>query len=153
MIEQKQKTIEHYEKRENVNQCIDKDMSLKCCPVFNTFNIIGKKFTPLLLRNMTYLKQKRFNEFLNSIEEINPKTLSIRLKEMEKEGLIRREVYNEIPVRIEYHLTEKGKALQPILEQMALFSIKYCSEQVFENPDQNKINKINSKSLNKYLNI
>jgi len=58
-------------------------MNCKCCPIFNTFNIIGKKFTPLLIRNMIFLNHKRFSEFLNSIEEINPKTLSIRLKEME----------------------------------------------------------------------
>ena len=125
-------------------------MNCKCCPVFNTLGIIGKKFTLLLLRNMIFLKQKRFNEFLNSIEEINPKTLSIRLKELEKDRLINRQVFNETPVRIEYYLTEKGKALQPILEQMALFSMKYCCEQVFENPDPIKIDKITSKSFRKY---
>jgi DNA-binding HxlR family transcriptional regulator len=125
-------------------------MNCKCCPVFNTLGIIGKKFTLLLLRNMIFLKQKRFNEFLNSIEEINPKTLSIRLKELEKDGLIKRQVFSETPVRIEYYLTEKGKALQPILEQMALFSMKYCCEQVFENPDPIKIDKITSKSFRKY---
>ena len=125
-------------------------MNCKCCPVFNTLNIIGKKFTLLLLRNMIFLKQKRFNEFLNSIEEINPKTLSIRLKELEKDRLIKRQVFNETPVRIEYYLTEKGKALQPILEQMALFSMKYCCEQVFENPDPIKIDKVTSKSFRKY---
>ncbi len=125
-------------------------MNYKCCPVFNTLGIIGKKFTLLLLRNMIFLKQKRFNEFLISIEEINPKTLSIRLKELEKDRLIKREVFNETPVRIEYYLTEKGKALQPILEQMALFSMKYCCEQVFENPDPIKIDKITSKSFRKY---
>lgn len=125
-------------------------MKCKCCPVFNTFNIIGKKFTSLILRNMIFLKQKRFNEFLNSIEEINPKTLSIRLKEMEKEGIIKRQVYNETPIRIEYYLTEKGKALQPILEQMALFSMKYCGDQIFENPDPIKIDKVTKKSIRKY---
>ena len=125
-------------------------MNCKCCPVFNTLGIIGKKFTLLLLRNMIFLKQKRFNEFLNSIEEINPKTLSIRLKELEKDRLINRQVFNETPVRIEYYLTEKGKALQPILEQMALFSMKYCCEQVFENPDPIKIDKVTSKSFRKY---
>lgn len=125
-------------------------MKCKCCPVFNTFNIIGKKFTSLILRNMIFLKQKRFNEFLNSIEDMNPKTLSIRLKEMEKEGLIKRQVYNETPIRIEYYLTEKGKALQPILEQMALFSMKYCCDQIFENPDPIKIDKVTKKSIRKY---
>jgi DNA-binding HxlR family transcriptional regulator len=135
--------------RETTHFMID-GMNCKCCPVFNTLNIIGKKFTLLLLRNMIFLKQKRFNEFLNSIEEINPKTLSIRLRELEKDRLIKREVFNETPVRIEYHLTEKGKALQPILEQMALFSMKFCCEQVFENPDPVKIDKITSKSFRKY---
>ncbi len=132
------------------NQFMIDGMNCKCCPVFNTLNIIGKKFTLLLLRNMIFLKQKRFNEFLNSIEEINPKTLSIRLRELEKDKLIKREVFNETPVRIEYYLTEKGRALQPILEQMALFSMKYCCEQVFENPDPTKIEKITTKSFRKY---
>ncbi len=126
-------------------------MECKCCPVFNTFNIIGKKFSLLILRNMHYDKQKRFNEFLNSIEEINPKTLSIRLKEMEKDGLIKRHVYHETPVRIEYYLTQKGKELQPIMEQMALFSVKYCCDQIFDNPDPIKIEKITAKSIRKYM--
>ena len=64
--------------------------------------------------------------------------------------MIKREVFNETPVRIEYYLTEKGKALQPILEQMALFSMKFCCEMVFENPDPAKIDKITSKSFRKY---
>ena len=132
------------------HQFIIDDMNCKCCPVFNTLSIIGKKFTLLLLRNMIFLKQKRFNEFLNSIEEINPKTLSIRLKELERDRLIKREVFNETPVRIEYYLTEKGKALQPILEQMALFSMKFCCEMVFENPDSTKIDKFTLKSFRKY---
>jgi DNA-binding HxlR family transcriptional regulator len=105
--------------------------NMKCCPVENTFKIVGKKFTVLILRNMLFTNQTRFNQFL-AIEGINPKTLSIRLKEMEKEGLIQRKVYHEIPVRIEYFLTEKAKALQPVLEQMAAFSMQYCCKDVFK---------------------
>ena len=126
-------------------------MLCKCCPVFNTFNIIGKKFSLLILRNMIYVKHKRFNEFLNSIEDINPKTLSIRLKEMEGDGIIRRQVYNETPVRIEYYLTQKGKELQPILEQMALFSVRHCGDQIFDNPDPAKIDRITAKSIKKNI--
>ncbi len=100
---------------------------------------------------MIFEKHKRFNEFLNSIEEINPKTLSIRLKEMENDGIIRRQVYNETPIRIEYCLTQKGKELQPILEQMALFSVKHCGDQIFDHPDPAKIDKITAKSLKKYM--
>ena len=74
----------------------------------------------------------RFNQFLDSIEGINPKILSARLKEMERSGLIKRKVYSaETPVRIGYFLTEKGSALRSILDQMALFSMRYCTKEVF----------------------
>jgi DNA-binding HxlR family transcriptional regulator len=105
---------------------------LKSCPVDNTFRIIGKKFTVLILRNMIYAKQKHFNEFLNSIEGINPNTLSTRLREMERNTIIERKIFNDSPVRIEYHLSEKGKDLVPILEQMAAFSMKHAPE-IFRN--------------------
>ena len=77
-------------------------------------------------------KQTRFNQFIQSIEGINPKTLSIRLKEMEKNSLIQRKIYHEIPIRIEYYLTEKGKTLKSILDQMAAFSVQYCAKDIFE---------------------
>jgi DNA-binding HxlR family transcriptional regulator len=102
------------------------------CPINNTFQIMGKKFTVLILRNMIYLNQTRFNKLLESIEKINAKTLSLRLKEMEKDGLIKRKVYDESPVRIEYEMTEKGMALEPILEQMSAFSMKYFPKDIFK---------------------
>lgn len=105
---------------------------LKSCPVDNTFKIMGKKFTVLILRNMIYAKQKHFNEFLNSIEGINPNTLSTRLREMERNKIIERKIFHESPVRIEYHLSDKGKDLFPILEQMAAFSMKHAPE-IFRN--------------------
>jgi len=57
---------------------------MKCCPIDNTFKIIGKKFTVHIIRNMAMQGQSRFNQMLDSIEDSNPKTLSARLKEMEK---------------------------------------------------------------------
>jgi DNA-binding HxlR family transcriptional regulator len=101
------------------------------CPINTTLKLIGKKFTVLIIRNMVQLGNNRFNQFLE-IEDINAKILSARLKEMEKDGLIRRKVFNETPVRIEYTLTEKGKALHPILDQMAAFSMQYCPKDVFK---------------------
>jgi DNA-binding HxlR family transcriptional regulator len=108
-------------------------VKMKSCPIENTFKIIGKKFTVLILRNMINGKQNRFNQLLNSIEQGNPKTLTIRLREMEKSGLIRRKVYyHETPVRIEYYPTEKGLALKPILDMMAAYSMRYCSKDIFK---------------------
>jgi DNA-binding HxlR family transcriptional regulator len=93
-------------------------------------------------RDMLSLNLSRFNQFLHSIDGLSPKTLSTRLKEMEKNKLIYRIVKNGPPVEVEYFLTEKGKAVEPILHQMASFSTKYCKEQIFvDKDDKNHIRK------------
>ena len=112
--------------------------NMKVCPINNTFKLMGKKFTILILRNMMHLDQTRFNQFLE-IEEINSKILSARLKEMEKDGLIKREIFHERPVKIEYALTEKGKALHPVLDQMASYSTQYCAKEVFKDGKERKL--------------
>ena len=117
-----------------------------CCPVDNTFKIVGKKFTVHILRNIILSNQSRFNQFLDSIEGINPKTLSVRLKEMEKNGLIKRQIYSETPIRIEYSVTEKGEALKPILMQMAAFSMKYCCGDVFKDGKPRTLKQVFGKS-------
>jgi len=101
------------------------------CPINHTFKLVGKKFTMLIIRNMIHRDHKRFNQFLE-IEEINAKILSARLKEMEKDGLIERKVYPDTPVRVEYSITEKGRALEPILDQMSAFSMRYCARDIFK---------------------
>ena len=115
----------------NYHQLWDRE-DIKCCPIDTTFRLVGKKFTILIIREMMRDKT-RFNQFLDSIEGINPKILSARLKEMEKSGQIRRKVYStETPVRIGYFLTEKGSALKSILDQMAIFSMRHCAKEVFK---------------------
>ena len=115
---------------------------MKACPIDTTFKLLGKRFTILILRDMISLKLSRFNQFLHSIKGLSPKTLSTRLKEMEKDKLIYRKVKNGPPVEVEYCLTEKGKAVEPILNQMAAFSTKYCKEQIFvDKDDKNRISK------------
>lgn len=121
--------------------------NMKCCPVDNTFRVVGKKFTVLILRDMMNFHKSRFNQFLESVEGINPKTLSVRLKDMERNGLIQRKVYAETPIRIEYYITEKGKALKPILEQMAAFSIQYCCEDVFKDGKPRTFREVFGKSM------
>ncbi|MGI0020999.1 MAG: winged helix-turn-helix transcriptional regulator, partial [Nitrososphaera sp.] len=101
--------------------------NLKNCPIHNTFDLIGKKFTILILRDMMLYNKTRFNELLDSVEGINSKTLSLRIREMERDGLIKRHVYAEMPLRVEYELMEKAKNLRPILEQMGEYSTRYCA--------------------------
>jgi len=77
------------------------------------------------------LKQTKFSQFLGSIEGINTKTLSIRLKELEEYGLIDRQVTQQRPLKVEYSLTKKGNALNSILAHMAEFSMQYEPEKIF----------------------
>ncbi len=119
------------QKPTDMMNCSTADM-MKCCPIDNTFKIIGKKFTIHIIRNMSMMGQTRFNQLLDNIEGSNPKTLSARLKEMEKADIISRKVYNEVPIRIEYTLTKKGKDLEGIICQMAAFSMKHYSKEIFK---------------------
>jgi DNA-binding HxlR family transcriptional regulator len=105
---------------------------MNCCPIDNSIKMIGKRFTLHILRNMILLKQKRFSQFLGSIEGISTKTLSMRLHEMEKEGLITRVVFATKPVQIEYSLTEKGMMFEPILKLLGELSVKYEPAIIFK---------------------
>jgi DNA-binding HxlR family transcriptional regulator len=108
-----------------------KSGNLKYCPIHNTFDLIGRKFTILILRDMMLYGKKHFNELLDSVEGVNSKTLSLRIKELEGDGLIKRHVFSEMPLRVEYELTDKAMKLRPILEKMGEFSTLYCAADVF----------------------
>ena len=87
-----------------------KNWGLKGCPINNSLKIFQQKFALNIIRNMMLLKQSKFSQFLGSIEGINTKTLSIRLKELEEYGLIERKVAQQRPLKVEYSLTKKGKS-------------------------------------------
>ena len=88
--------------------------------------IIGNKWTALILRDL-YGGPKRFGELEASLSGISPRTLSQRLVELEHCGIITKESFNEVPPRTEYTLTQKGKDLLPVLQQMAAWGTKYYS--------------------------
>jgi DNA-binding HxlR family transcriptional regulator len=104
---------------------------MKVCPIDRSLKIMGQRYALHIMRNMILLKQKRFSQFLNSIEGINTKTLSIRLQQLEEYGLVKRKVIPGRPAHTEYYPTEKGMAVQRILAEIASFSIKYEPEIIF----------------------
>lgn len=89
----------------------------KECAVERTLDLIGNRWTSLIVRELL-TGTKRFSELKKSLEHISPKTLTERLKDLEEHGLLTRTVYPEVPPRVEYTLTEKGRALGPIFEAM-----------------------------------
>ena len=108
------------------------NFGMKACPVDNSIKIFGQKYALHIVRNMLVLKQRRFGQFLKSIEGINTKTLSIRLHELENSGIIKRKIINSRPPQTEYSLTDKGMALEPILAHIATFSTRFEPNRVFK---------------------
>src|ERR687886_957507 len=87
------------------------------CPVCATADIICGKWTILVIRDLAE-GRTRFCELERSLEGISPRTLSLRLRALEEQGIVERHTYPEVPPRVEYSLTEKGHALLPLIEDM-----------------------------------
>lgn len=88
------------------------------CAVARTLKIIGSKWTMMILHNM-FEGKKRFGELQRSLNGISPKTLSQRLQELEEDGIVTKKVFAEIPLHVEYKLTEKGLSLKKIFKDLA----------------------------------
>lgn len=93
------------------------------CPIAKTLDVIGTKWTFLIIRDLLIEGTMRFSDLLRSMNGISPKTLSLRLKELEDQGILKRKVFPEVPPRVEYTLTEKGKRLESIFIELKRFGL------------------------------
>ena len=94
------------------------DVSLEdLCPVCATADLVCAKWTILVIRDLAE-GCSRFCELERSLAGISPRTLSLRLRALEEEGIVDRRTYPEVPPRVEYELTEKGRALAPLIDDM-----------------------------------
>jgi DNA-binding HxlR family transcriptional regulator len=98
------------------------------CPVARTAELIGNKWTPLILRDLA-LGEMRFSQLERSLIGISPKTLSERLKKLEEAEIVTRCCYAEVPPRVEYALTSKGTALLPVIETMREFGTAWLGDE------------------------
>ena len=101
---------------------------LPACPVEITMELIGDKWKILIIRDLLTGK-KRFGELRKSLTGISQKVLTNNLRDMEKSGLVHREVFAEVPPRVEYSLTDTGWSLQPILDSMVKWGNNYRNTQ------------------------
>jgi DNA-binding HxlR family transcriptional regulator len=104
--------------------------SNETCPVCHTAEIISGKWTLLVIRDLA-AGRSRFCELERSLDGISPRTLSLRLRALEAEGIVERRTYPEVPPRVEYRLTTKGQALVPLIEQMR----RYGREWLLDAPE------------------
>lgn len=93
------------------------DLDASTCGVTKTLKIIGAKWTTLILRDLL-TGPKRFGQLQRSLAGISPKTLSLRLDELEQDGLITKTSFAEVPPRVEYALSAKGQSLHVIIDDM-----------------------------------
>jgi DNA-binding HxlR family transcriptional regulator len=103
-------------------------MTDSTCPVCRTAEIISGKWTLLLIRDLTE-ESRRFCELERSLDGISPRTLSLRLRALEEHGIVVRHTYPEVPPRVEYALTEKGRALVPLIEDMRRYGRRWLFEE------------------------
>jgi DNA-binding HxlR family transcriptional regulator len=88
------------------------------CPIARTLDVIGERWTILILRDLIVGGARKFQDFEGSLAGISPNTLSARLKRLEEAGIVERRFYEQHPPRAEYVLTEKGNELRPVLRAL-----------------------------------
>ena len=98
------------------------------CPVCRTAEIISGKWTLLVIRDLAD-GSARFCELERSLEGISPRTLSLRLRALEEEGIVERHTFPEVPPRVEYALTDKGRALVPLIEDMRTYGKRWLPQE------------------------
>jgi DNA-binding HxlR family transcriptional regulator len=103
-----------------------KSYGIDTCPVARTLDLIGERWTILLLRDLLLEGPRRFVDFQASLPGVAPNTLSARLKALEDNGLVQRALYSERPPRVEYMLTDKGKSLGPVVRAMRDWGTKHA---------------------------
>lgn len=100
------------------------ERELPACPVETTLLMISDKWKVLILRDLLN-GTMRFSELRRSVGSVSQKVLTANLRQMERDGLVHREVFPEVPPRVEYSLTETGQTLQPVIEAMKNWGTQY----------------------------
>lgn len=101
--------------------------NMPVCPVATTVQLIGSKWKLLILRNLM-ARPWRFNELRKDLEGISQKVLTDSLRSMEKDGLITRTVFPEVPPHVEYALSDLGRSMKPIIQSMETRGLQYLNQ-------------------------
>ena len=104
----------------------------KTCPISASLRVLGNKWTMPILRDIGFLRVDRFNRILRSLPGLTPRVLSMRLTELEKNGIIERLPIRREPNAVRWSLTEKGKSTLPILMSLIEFGSRWHADLVFE---------------------
>lgn len=106
---------------------VDEQEEQKCEAINNIWEVLGRKWALLILKNLHTKEAIRFNELKRTLGEISSTVLADRLLEMEREGLISKKIYLEIPPRVEYRLTARARELGTILTDLGEWALRWKS--------------------------
>ncbi|MFK8184946.1 MAG: winged helix-turn-helix transcriptional regulator [Phormidesmis sp.] len=98
------------------------------CPIQYVLDMLGSKWSILILREL-WNSDRRTHELLSALPGISSKTLTVRLRNLEEHGIVERRAYAEVPPRVEYALTAKGKELQPVLTALHQVGEQWLDQQ------------------------
>ncbi len=112
------------------------------CPIATSLGILGKKWTMLVLRDIAMRKMERFSELLKSIPGLTPRVLSMRLRELESDGMIMRAENRKSPKFVRWNLTEKGWDVLPILMSYVAFGSKWFAPVVFADGEPREMKEV-----------
>lgn len=113
------------------NKFTDENVMACCVPMSKLQSVIGGKWKILILWYVAFYKVQRFGELMRRLDGITQSTLTKQLRELQNDGFLHREIYKEIPPKVEYSLTEFGESFIPVLETMMAWSEKYlCHDYV-----------------------
>lgn len=104
----------------------------KMCPVTITLRVIGGRWKPLILFHL-FQDVKRFSELQHALGRVSQKVLTQQLRELERDGIVRREVFPQIPPKVEYSLTAMGWSLKPVVQQMSQWGQMFNAGKLPEN--------------------
>lgn len=119
------------------NKFNTEEMLARCVPMSKLQSVLSGKWKILILWYVTFYKVQRFGELMRRLDGITQSTLTKQLRELEYDGFLHREIYKEIPPKVEYSLTDLGKSFVPVLQTMMTWSETYlCLD--YESPYKNK---------------
>jgi DNA-binding HxlR family transcriptional regulator len=110
------------------------------CPIAYALDVIGERWSVLILRDLFRIGPRRFIDLQNSLVGIAPNTLSARLKSLEAGGVVASRMYERHPPRLEYYLTEQGRQLGPVLKSLRTWGERYGTPKLdADRPDSSSI--------------
>lgn len=142
--------------QQNVKDSSEKPLlpavQMKVCPIESSLGVLGRKWTFLILRDIGFAKTERFNQMLQITPGLTPRVLSMRLRELEREGFIKRIEEHRSPKIIRWKLTDKGKDTMPIMMKITEFGAKWNADKVFEDKKPRTLHQLfPQKEANQYI--